>query len=79
MGACQYYVIMETLMESYDFSGKTMTAICTSGGSDIGSSHKELTALGSKSVQWKDGHLFTFLTSVDELQLWFKKNGILKS
>jgi len=30
--------IMDTFVGSYDFSGKRMTAICTSGGSDIGSS-----------------------------------------
>ena len=30
--------IMDTFVESYDFTNKKITAICTSGGSDIGSS-----------------------------------------
>lgn len=70
--------IMDTFMESYDFSGKTIAAICTSGGSGIGSTDKSLAALASKSAQWKEGHLFSASTSSDELQDWFTKNGIIK-
>ena len=34
--------IMDTFVESYDFSGKTMIPFCTSGGSGIGSSGDNL-------------------------------------
>lgn len=69
--------ILDTFMESYDFSGKKMSAICTSASSDIGSSDAALAALGSKSVQWKDGHRFSAGTSVDELGKWFQQIGLL--
>ena len=46
--------IMDTFVESYDFSGKTMIPFCTSGGSDIGSSGDNLKA-NAKSGDWKQG------------------------
>ena len=70
--------IMDTFMESYDFSGKTMAAICTSGGSEIGSSDRDLAALGSKSAQWKEGRQFAAGTSADDLGKWFRQIGLLK-
>lgn len=68
--------IMDTFMESYDFSGKTMAAICTSGGSDIGDSDTALAELGSKSAKWKEGHQFMPDTSVAELAKWFNQIGL---
>ena len=46
--------IMDTFVESYDFSGKTMIPFCTSGGSGIGSSGDNLEA-NAKSGDWKQG------------------------
>ena len=70
--------IMDTFMESYDFSGKTLAAVCTSASSDIGSSDAALAQLGSKSAKWKDGHRFDAGTSTEELSQWFKQIGLLK-
>ena len=70
--------IMDTFMQSYDFSGKTMAAICTSGGSDIGSSDAALAGLGSKTAKWKDGKQFSAGTSADELGTWFRQIGVLQ-
>ena len=70
--------IMDTFMESYDFSGKTMAAICTSGGSDIGHSDADLAELGSKSAKWKEGREFSSGISADELGQWFKQIGLMK-
>lgn len=64
-------------MESYDFSGKTMAAIATSGGSGIGNSDKELAELGKNLANWKEGKVLAPDTSVDELKKWFTQNGIL--
>ena len=46
--------IMDTFVESYDFSGKIMIPFCTSGGSDIGSSGDNLKS-NAKSGEWKQG------------------------
>lgn len=46
--------ILSTLVESYDFSGKTVVPFCTSGSSGIGSSTQNLEALTS-GVTWLSG------------------------
>ena len=66
--------IMDNFVESYDFTGKNMTAICTSGGSDIGSSADYLQKLTNGKANWKPGKLFSSRTDVQEIKSWF--NGL---
>ena len=47
--------IIDTFLESYDLSGKTIIPFCTSGGSGVGRSDKELHKDVSGSVKWKKG------------------------
>ena len=47
--------IIETFLESYDFSGKTIIPFCTSGGSGVGRSDTELHKNIKGNVRWKDG------------------------
>ena len=47
--------IIETFLESYDFSGKTILPFCTSGGSGVGRSDKELHKNVSADVKWGKG------------------------
>ena len=61
--------IMDTFAESYDFSGKTMIPFCTSGGSGIGSSGKNLEKLTSGAT-WLDGKRFGGSVSEADLQSW---------
>ena len=61
--------IMDTFAESYDFSGKTMVPFCTSGGSGIGSSGKNLEKLTSGAT-WLDGKRFGGSVSEADLQSW---------
>ena len=61
--------ILDTFMESYDFSGKTMIPFCTSGGSGIGSSGKNMERLTSGAT-WLDGSRFGGSVSEDELRAW---------
>ena len=48
--------IVDTFLESYDFSGKTMIPFATSGGSGIGKAEKSLQAHCPNAV-WKKGKL----------------------
>ena len=50
--------IINTFLESYDFSGKMIIPFCTSHSSGIGSSASNLHALCSDSVKWTDGKRF---------------------
>ena len=47
--------IIETFLESYDFSGKTIIPFCTSGGSGVGRSDTALHKIVSGSVKWAKG------------------------
>ena len=47
--------IIETFLESYDFSGKTILPFCTSGGSGVGRSDTALHENVSGNVKWADG------------------------
>ena len=47
--------IIETFLESYDFSGKTIIPFCTSGGSGLGRSGEKMHQNVGKSVKWGKG------------------------
>lgn len=61
--------IIDTFMESTDFTGKTVVPFCTSGGSGLGDSAKNMQALapGAKVL---DGKRFSSSVSPDELKKW---------
>lgn len=62
--------IIDTFLESYDFSGKTIIPFCTSASSGIGSSATNLEPLVSDTVTWIDGKRFAAGTSKEELAAW---------
>ena len=47
--------IIETFLESYDFSGKKIIPFCTSGGSGVGRSDTALHKDVSGNVKWEKG------------------------
>jgi flavodoxin len=47
--------IIDTFMEAYDFSGKTIVPFCTSGGSGVGRSDRELHKNVGGDVKWAKG------------------------
>lgn len=61
--------IIDTFMESYDFSGKTVVPFATSGGSGLGDSAQNLQALvpGAKVAE---GKRFPARTTEAELKTW---------
>lgn len=62
--------IIDTFMESYDFSGKTIVPFCTSGGSGIGASARNLHDLAASDVTWLDGERLSSDISHEELVSW---------
>lgn len=49
--------IINTFLESYDFSGKTVIPFATSGGSGLGNTESILHKLCSDTTKWKAGKL----------------------
>lgn len=64
--------IIDTFMESYDFTGKTVIPFATSGGSPIGDSGKNMQQLAPKAKVYA-GKCFSVTISEDELLNWAKE------
>ena len=60
--------IMDTFAQSYDFTGKTMIPFCTSGGSGIGSSGKNLAEIAGTG-NWVEGDR---LSADTDIAAWIK-------
>lgn len=63
--------IIETFLESYDFSGKTVIPFATSGGSGMGGTNKAL-APSCTGARLLEGKVFRSNTSTDTLREWVK-------
>ena len=63
--------IIETFLESYDFSGKTVIPFATSGGSGMGGTNKAL-APSCTGARLLEGKVFRSNTSTDTLCEWVK-------
>lgn len=68
--------IIDTFMESYDFSGKTIVPFCTSSSSGMGSSAKNLHSLCASSVNWLDGARFSGSASRGDMAAWINGLGL---
>lgn len=64
--------IIDTFMEQYDFSGKTIVPFATSGMSPIGDSGKNMQSLAS-GAKVVSGKRFASSTSEGELKNWAKE------
>ena len=64
--------IIDTFMESADFTGKTVIPLCTSGSSGIGESASNLQSLAPGATV-KEGKRFAASVSQDELRAWAEK------
>lgn len=67
--------ILSTFVESYSFSGKTIVPFCTSGGSGVGSSAKNLESLTSGAT-WLSGSRLTGGESRSSVVEWIGGLGL---
>lgn len=63
--------IIDTFLESYDFSGKTVIPFATSGGSGLGKTADNFRKLLGKSVTVKNGKVLNRVSEAD-LRSWIK-------
>ena len=62
--------IIQTFLESYDFSGKTVVPFATSGGSDMGKTLEELKPCCSAETNWRLAKRLSGSASVESLREW---------
>ena len=70
--------IIDTFMESYDFSGKTMIPFCTSGSSGIDTAEKNLHSMTDDTIQWLTGSRFAAGTSKEDMEEWVNSLEVLE-
>lgn len=64
--------IINSFLESYDFSGKTIIIFATSGGSDFGETLNQLKPSCAASVKWIKGKVFRGRADKNTLSDWIK-------
>ena len=68
--------ILDTFVESYDFTGKTVIPFCTSAASGIGSSGADLKELAAGKGIWLDGKRLTADVSEADISAWLTELGV---
>lgn len=68
--------IINTFLESYDFTGKKMIPFCTSGATDISGSIAGIKKSCSAKAVWLDGKRFSGGAAQSEIAGWAKSLGI---
>ena len=69
--------VVNTFLESYDFSDKTIVPFATSGSSGMGKTDEKLRPAVSDTVLWKEGKLLNGKPSKDTLAAWIKDLDLL--
>ena len=67
--------IIDTFLESYDFSGKTVIPFATSGGSGLGKTAENFRKILGKNATVKEGKLLNRTTETD-LRSWLATLGL---
>ncbi|MCM1062035.1 MAG: flavodoxin [Eubacterium sp.] len=62
--------IINTFLESYDFSGKTVIPFCTSGGSGMGKTEEILRKCCSEKTNWQQGKRLNGDESPASVKAW---------
>ena len=65
--------IVNTFLEAYDFSGKTVVLFATSGGSGFGKTVDGLKGSVSNTTVLREGKVLSVKPSVDELKAWIEE------
>jgi len=68
--------IVNTFLESNDFSKKTIVPFATSGSSSLGESVQYLKGSTDPSATWKDGKLLNGTQTTQSLAAWTKSLGL---
>lgn len=68
--------IINTFLESYDFSGKVIVPFATSGGSGFGQTLEKLKPSVSNDAVWKDGKVLRHNAEKATLAAWVKGLGL---
>lgn len=69
-------IIINTFLEAYDFSGKTVVLFATSGGSGFGNTVSELEGSVDASTVIKEGKVLNGRQTKEDLAVWVESLGV---
>ena len=67
--------VIDTFLEAYDFSGKTIVPFCTSGSSGIGQTAERMQEIVGNGAKVLSGKRFAAGVTEDELKRWTEEIG----
>jgi len=62
--------IIDTFLEAYDFSGKTIVPFCTSGGSDVRKASRHIKGIVNENVTVEEGKRLGPDATEEEIRAW---------
>ena len=68
--------VVDTFLDAYDFTGKTIVPFCTSGGSGLGETAKRMQEIVGASAVVKKGARLGGTVSEDDLEIWTSELGL---
>ena len=68
--------VVDTFLEAYDFTGKTVVVYATSGGSGMGKTASRVQGILGKGARVVDGKVLRASSSVQSIEKWLKDLGI---
>lgn len=69
--------IIDTFLDAYDFSGKTIVPFATSGSTGIGQTAERMQEIVGSSAKVLEGKRFASSVSVEELKAWVNELNVI--
>ena len=68
--------VVDTFLDAYDFTGKTVVVYATSGGSRMGKTASRIQGILGKDTKVVDGKVLRSGSSVRDMEKWLKDLGV---
>ena len=68
--------VVDTFLDDYELSGKTIIPFCTSGGSGMGNTSERINNLTGRTASVLEGKRYGGTVSMEDLKLWMEDLGI---
>ena len=68
--------VVDTFLDSADFSGKTIVPFCTSGGNGMGNTSERINNLTGRKAKVLEGKRYGGVVSMKDLKIWMDEIGL---
>ena len=68
--------VVDTFLDDYDLTGKTIIPFCTSGGSGLGNTSERIRNLTGRKANVLEGKRYGGTVSMEDLKIWMEDLGL---